>query len=82
MFEGLIEQFKKNQSELQLPINENLAHAMARRASIKSGQKLSPEEMEALVGRLFACPNPNYSPDGRQTFFILDTSKIESHFTR
>lgn len=82
LFEGLIEQFKKNQSELQLPINENLAHAMARRASIKAGQKLSQEEMEALVGRLFACPNPNYTPDGRQTFFVIDTSKIESHFTR
>ncbi len=82
LFEGLIEQFKKNQSELQLPLRENLAHALAKRASIKAGQKLSPEEMEALVGRLFACPNPNYSPDGRPTFFILDSSKIENHFTR
>jgi len=82
LLEGLIEQFKKNQSELQLPIRENLAHALAKRASIKAGQKLSSEEMEALVGRLFACPNPNYSPDGRQTFFVLDSSKIENNFTR
>jgi len=82
LFEGLIEQFKKNQSELHLPIRENLAQALAKRASMKSGQKLSPEEMEALVERLFACPNPNFSPEGRPTFFIFDSSKIESYFTR
>jgi DNA mismatch repair protein MutL len=82
LFEGLIEQFKKNQSELHLPIRENLAQALSKRASMKSGQKLSPEEMEALVGRLFACTNPNFSPEGRPTFFIFDSSKIESYFTR
>jgi DNA mismatch repair protein MutL len=82
LFEGLIEQFKKNQSELHLPIRENLAQALAKRASIKAGQKLSPDEMDALVGRLFACPNPNFSPEGRPTFFIFDSSKIESYFTR
>src|SRR5579859_777236 len=82
LFEGLIEQFKKNQSELQLPIPENLSQALARRASMRAGQRLSREEMEALVGRLFACPNPNFSLDGRPTFFILDSSKIESYFTR
>lgn len=82
LFEGLIEQFKKNQSELQLPIRENLAQALAKRTSIKAGQKLSPEEMEAVVGRLFACPNPNFSPEGKPTFFIFDSSKIESYFTR
>lgn len=82
LFEGLIEQFKKNQSELRLPIRENLAQALAKRASMKAGQKLSPEEMEALAARLFSCPNPNFSPEGRPTFFILDSSKIENHFTR
>jgi DNA mismatch repair protein MutL len=82
LFEGLIEQFKKNQSELHLPISENLAQALAKRASVKSGQKLSHEEMEALVERLFACPNPNFSPEGKPTFFIFDSSKIESYFTR
>jgi DNA mismatch repair protein MutL len=82
LFEGLIEQFKKNQSELNVPIRENLAQALARRAALKAGQKLSTEEMEALATRLFSCPNPNFSPDGRPTFFIFDSSKIESYFTR
>ena len=82
LFEGLIEQFKKNQSELQLPLRENLAQALAKRASIKSGQKLSAEEMEAMASSLFACNTPNFSADGRPTFFTLDSSKIENYFTR
>jgi DNA mismatch repair protein MutL len=82
LLEGLIEQFKKNQSELQLPIQENLARAMAKRTSLRTGEKLGVEEMEALVERLFACANPNYSPEGKPTFFTLDTSKIESYFNR
>jgi DNA mismatch repair protein MutL len=82
LFEGLIEQFKINQSELTLPLQENLARALAKRASIKSGQKLAKEEMLALLESLFACNTPNYSPDGRPTFFNFDLPKIENYFNR
>lgn len=82
IFEGLLEQFKMNQSHLSLPLKENLASALAKRASIKSGQKLRKEEMDALVEGLFACQNPNFSPEGTPTFFIFDTSKIEDCFNR
>jgi DNA mismatch repair protein MutL len=82
LFEGLLEQFKLNQSELSLPLKENLARALAKRACIKTGQKLVKEEMQSLIEGLFACLNPNYSPDGRPTFFIFEAAKIESYFNR
>jgi DNA mismatch repair protein MutL len=82
LLEGLVDQFKINQSELALPINENLARALAKRACIKSGQKLVKEEMQSLIEGLFACLTPNYSPDGKPTFFIFDSFKIESQFNR
>ena len=82
LFEGLIEQFKINQSELSLPLRENLARALARRAGIKTGQKLEREEMQALIDNLFGCRTPNYTPDGKPTFFIFEMSKIESYFGR
>lgn len=82
LFEGLLEQFKKNQSELVIPLQENLARALAKRAAVKSGQKLVREEMEALVNSLMASSAPNFSPDGTTTFFIFDTSKIESYLKR
>ena len=80
MFEGFLEQFKANQSELNVPLRENLARSLAKRTAIPSGQKLTREEIEAIVGGLFACPNPNFSPDGKPTFFTFDTSKMESYF--
>lgn len=82
LFEGLIEQFRINQSELSIPLQENLARALAKRASIKTGQKLVREEMLSLINSLFACKTPNYSPDGMSTYFIFELSKIESYFSR
>jgi DNA mismatch repair protein MutL len=80
MFEGFLEQFKVNQSELNVPLRENLARSLAKRTAIPSGQKLNKEEIDAIVGGLFACPNPNFSPEGKPTFFTFDTSKMESYF--
>ncbi|MBT1709880.1 DNA mismatch repair endonuclease MutL [Fulvivirgaceae bacterium PWU5] len=80
LFEGLIEQFKINQDELVLPLQENLMRSLAKRAAIRSGQMLEQAEMRSLTGNLFACTTPNYAPDGRPTFFILELNKIESYF--
>lgn len=80
LMEGLIEQFKQNQAVLSVPIPDNLARSLAKRAAITPGQVLNPAEMSALVTALFDSHNPNYSPDGRTTFFIFETSKIETYF--
>lgn len=80
VFEGLIDQFKLNQSELALPIQENLARSLAKRASIKAGQRLAKEEMQSLINSLFTCGTPAYSPDGSSTYFIFELTKIESYF--
>lgn len=82
LFEGLVEQFKINQSELSVPLKENLARSLARRAGIKAGQRLAKEEMQALIDGLFACATSNYTPDGIPTFFILELRKIETYFNR
>jgi len=82
LFEGLVEQFKINQSALSIPLKENLARSLAKRAGIKAGQKLVKEEMQALINSLFSCSTSNYSPDGIPTFFIFELRKIESYFNR
>jgi DNA mismatch repair protein MutL len=82
LFEGLIDQFKQNQSELSLPLQENMARALAKRASVKAGQKLEKEEMQELLNGLFSCKSPNYSPEGKPTFYIFELSKLENYFNR
>lgn len=80
LFEGLLEQFKNFKNELSLDKRENLARSLSRRASIKKGQKLNSQEMETIVGQLFASQNPNYSPAGNKTFVKLDLNNIHSFF--
>jgi DNA mismatch repair protein MutL len=82
IFEGLLEQFKKNQADLSLPLHENVARSLAKRASIKTGDLLQKEEMEALVAGLFSSANPNFSPEGRPTFFIFDTLMADGYLNR
>lgn len=82
LFEGLIDQFKHNQAELSLPLQENLARALAKRAALKAGQSLELEEMKELVSALFSCKSPNYAPDGLPTFYIFDLGKLENYFSR
>ncbi|WP_339875181.1 DNA mismatch repair endonuclease MutL [uncultured Algoriphagus sp.] len=80
LFEGLLEQYKHFKSELSLDTRENLARSLARKSSLKKGQKLNSQEMETLVGQLFACQNPNYGLGGNKTFVKLDLSSIHSFF--
>jgi DNA mismatch repair protein MutL len=80
LFEGLIEQFKNFKNQLSLDKRENLARSLSRKSSIKKGQKLNPQEMETLVGQLFTCQHPNFSPSGSKTFVKLDLSSIHSFF--
>ncbi|PIQ47599.1 MAG: DNA mismatch repair protein MutL [Cytophagales bacterium CG12_big_fil_rev_8_21_14_0_65_40_12] len=80
LFEGFVEQFKLNQSELSISADENVARAIAKRSSLKVGVTLSPEEMSSLIDQLFACKNANYSPYGRRTTFIIELEKIDQFF--
>lgn len=82
LFDGLIEQFKRNKSELSLTDSENLARSLAKRSGLKSEQKLSVEEMNSIIDSLFACSNPNYTPSGKLIFYILPLQKIEGFFNR
>jgi DNA mismatch repair protein MutL len=82
LFEGLLEQFKFNQSELKLERKENMARAIAKKSSIKAGVSLSILEMRNLIDNLFACKVPNYGPSGNPTFVILDLNKIEKFFNK
>ncbi len=80
VFEGLIEQFKRNKTELSISSVENLARAMSKRAALKNNKMLQNEEIDALIDQLFACEQPNYTPNGQPTFVILSLDKIKEFF--
>lgn len=80
IFEGLIDQFKINKSRLTISTKENLGRSLAKRSCIKAGQVLQQEEINAIIDELFGCETPNFAPDGRSTYFVLDLNQIKDFF--
>ncbi len=80
VFEGLLDQFKINKTNLTITTKENLSRSLAKRSCIKAGQVLQQEEINALIDELFGCEVPNFAPDGRSTYFVLDLNRIKDFF--
>ena len=80
LLEGLLEQLKHHRTDLSLGKREQTARALAVRAALRWGQRLELAEIRSLIDQLFACHTPAYTPDGRQTFRLLDLNKIADFF--
>jgi len=80
LFEGLIEQFNRNKSELSISLQDNLARAMAKRSALGEFKLLDKQERKSIIDGLFACENPNYTPDGQKTYFIVELKQFEAFF--
>ena len=61
-------------------IHHGMALTMARSAALVVGEVLSAAEMSSIVDELFACDMPNYTPDGKKTFIVIDDYDIEKMF--
>lgn len=59
-------------------IMQRMALVMARSAAIVRGRKLSPQEMENLVGQLLSLPDPSLTPSGNRIFTMLDEDRLHS----
>ena len=67
-------------NDVKEEIQNMLALTLARAAAIVYGQVLSNEEMCSLVDSLFACPTPNYTPDGRVVLTTIKDDEIDKLF--
>lgn len=61
---------------------KRFAAAFACGAAIKAGQKLSQEEMNALLNNLFSTGNPYICPHGRPTVIRISTDELSRRFLR
>ncbi len=67
----------ENGATVEEKINQSLALSLARNAAIPQGQVLGNDEMEGIINDLFACSNPNYTPDGKNILCILKQEEME-----
>ena len=66
-------------------IDQKINHLLATMAchhSVRSGRRLRPEEMNALMREMEATPNSGQCNHGRPTFIELKLSDIEKLFGR
>ncbi len=80
LFEELVEQLKQSYSDLKLNKPDSLARALARRFSSRYATRLSPLEIQTLLGQLFASSDPNRTPSGEPVAVMLTMEKLAGLF--
>ena len=78
LLEKILDMYKTNIVDLKLDKKLNLARTLASQLAIKSGQSLSPIEMQDLIDRLFACAVAEVSPDGKKIYTILNVNELKA----
>jgi DNA mismatch repair protein MutL len=78
----LLEQYKHFSPEVKFSKREKLVRSLARQQSIKTGIRLTEKEMQQLVQDLFACEQPNITPDGSPAYLEFKRDQLEKMFGR
>lgn len=81
-FQGILEEYKKNDVEKELEQRDNLAKSYSCKAAIKAGDKLEEKEMRILVDQLFATSMPYVCPHGRPIVVKIPLTEFDKRFGR
>ena len=78
----LVEDFEEDEKPLQNEQEAKIIARVCKRAAVKAGQVLSPEEQRSLLSDLEACLSPRTCPHGRPTMIHLSMDLLERQFGR
>jgi DNA mismatch repair protein MutL len=78
----IVEDFEEDETPLQAENEARIIARVCKRAAVKAGQVLSPEEQKALLNDLEACQSPRTCPHGRPTMIHLSVDLLERQFGR
>ncbi|HEX7973752.1 MAG TPA: DNA mismatch repair endonuclease MutL [Anaerolineales bacterium] len=79
---ALVEDFEEDETPLQAEVEARIIARVCKRAAVKAGQSLSPEEQRALLLDLEMCQSPRTCPHGRPTMIHLSVDLLERQFGR
>lgn len=81
-FPQLLEDLNVVIKDRTIEFDTQLIAMIASIAAIKSGQILSKDDMQDLVGRLERCPSPLVAPDGRPTLIHISAEQLAREFRK
>jgi DNA mismatch repair protein MutL len=79
---ALVEDFEEDETPLESQVEARIVARVCKRAAVKAGQTLTPEEQRALLSDLEACQSPRTCPHGRPTMIHLSVDLLERQFGR
>jgi len=79
---ALVEEFEEDETPLQAEVEAKLIARVCKRAAVKAGQRLPPEQQRVLLNDLEACLSPRTCPHGRPTMIHLPVDLLERQFGR
>ena len=80
VLEQLINDVENEVPDSNFSQTDLLAKSLAISLAIKTGQRLTIEEQEHLVNRLFSCKEPSISPTNKQTFVTMSAEDLDKKF--
>ena len=80
LLRNLIDNARHTATDSTDSIHEMIALSLAEASALKTGQTLNSAEMSDIIDRLFACKDPNRTPDGKIINIILSQDEIASRF--
>lgn len=80
LIENVLSKYKESQQEGDIDFKEICAKAFANAKAIKKRVKLTIEEMNHLIDELFACQNPQVSPNGKKIIVTISNDEITKKF--
>lgn len=78
---SIIDEYKREKRD-NSEIRENVAASFACHSSIRAGDSLTLEEMNALIDQLFASDEPYFCPHGRPVIIHISLDELDKRFKR
>lgn len=77
----ILDEYKKSKGD-KFDIREMVATSFACKTAIKAGEKLTQEEMIALIDQLFQTQTPYFCPHGRPIIITISMEELDRRFGR
>jgi DNA mismatch repair protein MutL len=78
----MVADFEEDETPLQAEIESRIIARICKRAAVKGGKTLHPDEQNALLSDLENCSSPRTCPHGRPTMIHLSVDLLERQFGR
>lgn len=76
LIKSMLENITETGLNIKSEIQERLSLSFAKSVAINYGKLLTVEEITDIVNKLFACPTPNYTPDGKKIITVINDDEM------